>query len=86
MRYGADKNINGLPVSDFEAVTGKGVKGILEGKEVALGNEKLMKEINCSYQLRIEKSRLIQNKNLGKQFHICLKIIRQSVSSLSQIK
>ena len=30
MRYGADKNIEVLPVSDFEAVTGKGVTGTLE--------------------------------------------------------
>jgi Cu2+-exporting ATPase len=44
MRFGTNKNLEVLPVSDFEAVTGKGVTGILEGRKMALGNEKLMKE------------------------------------------
>jgi Cu2+-exporting ATPase len=65
MRYGADKNINGLPVSDFEAVTGKGVKGILEGKEVALGNEKLMKEINAVINSELKKQ-VDSEQKLGK--------------------
>ena len=31
--------------SDFEAITGKGVKGIVDGKSVALGNLKMMAEL-----------------------------------------
>ncbi len=30
---------------DFEAVTGKGVKGVVDGKSVALGNAKLLKDL-----------------------------------------
>jgi Cu2+-exporting ATPase len=44
LRFGTNKNIEVLPVSDFEAVTGKGVTGTLNGRKVALGNEKLMEE------------------------------------------
>src|SRR5674476_1246713 len=39
MRYGAGRNIEILPVISFEAVTGKGVTGILNGRKIALGNQ-----------------------------------------------
>jgi P-type Cu+ transporter len=48
IRYGKEKNIKILELSGFEALAGKGVTGILEGKRVALGNEKLMNEINAA--------------------------------------
>jgi P-type Cu+ transporter len=44
MRWGENKNIEILPVSAFEAVTGKGVTGMLGGEKLALGNEKLMED------------------------------------------
>ena len=47
MRYGEEKNIPVLPVSDFEAVTGKGVTGMMEGKKLALGNKKLMEQVRA---------------------------------------
>ena len=47
MRYGEEKKINVKPVSNFEAVTGKGVIGILEGASLALGNEKLMEQVKA---------------------------------------
>jgi Cu2+-exporting ATPase len=48
MRYGEEKKITAKPVSNFEAVTGKGVIGILEGASLALGNEKLMEQVKAS--------------------------------------
>ncbi len=45
MRFGEEKKIAIKPVSNFEAVTGKGVVGILEGVSLALGNEKLMEQV-----------------------------------------
>ena len=48
MRYGEEKKIKVKPVSNFEAVTGKGVIGILEGASLALGNEKLMEQVKAS--------------------------------------
>ncbi|MBU2995450.1 heavy metal translocating P-type ATPase [Cellulophaga baltica] len=40
--YGKSKNATFLKVSDFDAVTGKGVKGVIDGETIALGNEKMM--------------------------------------------
>lgn len=65
IRYGADKNIEILPVSDFEAVTGKGVKGKLAGKSVALGNEKLMEEIKAVIASELKKQ-VTSEQKLGK--------------------
>jgi P-type E1-E2 ATPase len=36
------------PVDQFESVTGKGVKGSIDGKQVALGNMKLMEALQVS--------------------------------------
>ena len=40
-----DRKITIGKATDFEAVTGMGVKGIISGKEVALGNAKMMRDI-----------------------------------------
>jgi Cu+-exporting ATPase len=65
MRYGANKNIEVLAVSDFESVTGKGVTGILEGRKVALGNEKLMEEIKAVISADLKKQ-VNSEQKLGK--------------------
>jgi len=43
-----EKKINFVDVSNFESVTGKGVKGLIDKKEVALGNKALMKDIGIN--------------------------------------
>lgn len=43
-----EKNLNLFQVNDFESITGKGVKGKIENKEVALGNEALMTDLGIS--------------------------------------
>jgi Cu+-exporting ATPase len=45
--YGNERNVNIKPLSDFEAIVGKGVIGVLEGVDLALGNEKLMEQVNA---------------------------------------
>jgi heavy metal translocating P-type ATPase len=65
MHYGANKNIDVLPVTDFEAVIGKGVTGILAGRKVALGNEKLMEEIKSSISTELKKQ-VTDDQRLGK--------------------
>jgi Cu2+-exporting ATPase len=47
VRYAKAKNLKYAEASDFDAVTGKGVTGISEGKNIAIGNEKLMQEIDA---------------------------------------
>jgi P-type Cu+ transporter len=48
VRHGKENNIHPLPVNEFEAVTGKGVTGIVEKKKLALGNEIMMEHIKAS--------------------------------------
>ena len=43
-----EKGITLLDVSEFESVTGKGVKGIIDNKMIALGNKALMSDLNIS--------------------------------------
>jgi Cu2+-exporting ATPase len=65
IRYGANKNIEILPLSDFEAITGKGVTGILEGRKMALGNEKLMEGIKAVISPELKKQ-VYSEQKLGK--------------------
>jgi Cu2+-exporting ATPase len=43
-----EKSIQLLKVEKFEAVTGKGVKGIIDGKKVGLGNNRLVEEFGTT--------------------------------------
>lgn len=47
LKYGKEQGVELLKVNNFNSVTGKGVVGTIEDKIVALGNEKLMQEINA---------------------------------------
>ncbi len=48
VRGGQEQKITASPVSDFHSVTGKGVMGNIEGKQVALGNLALLESLNIS--------------------------------------
>jgi len=58
----AGAELRGIAVGsaqDFEAVTGKGVQGSVEGRSVALGNRAMMEELGLSAQsLQVEADRL----------------------------
>lgn len=41
-----EKDLDFMPVEDFESITGKGVKGRVGGKVVAIGNRRLLKALN----------------------------------------
>jgi cation transport ATPase len=64
LRFGEEKQVEIKPVSEFEAITGKGVTGVLEGKIIALGNSKLMEQsqVNVSEEL---KQQVIAEQKLG---------------------
>ncbi|MFD2516921.1 heavy metal translocating P-type ATPase [Salinimicrobium flavum] len=47
VNYAKERNLEFSEAEDFDAVTGKGVRGISEGKKIAIGNDKLMQEINA---------------------------------------
>lgn len=40
-----DKNIKLVNVNDFKSITGMGVSGVVNGKKVALGNDKMLSEL-----------------------------------------
>ncbi len=54
LKYGKEKNIKVQPISNFEAITGKGVIGELNGKKLALGNDKLMADVKANISTEIE--------------------------------
>jgi Cu+-exporting ATPase len=45
---GKDKNLSLLKATEFSAIAGHGVEGVIEGKLVLLGNRKLMKDRNIA--------------------------------------
>jgi Cu+-exporting ATPase len=55
LKYGKEKNIKVQPISNFEAITGKGVIGELNGKKLALGNDKLMADVKANISTEISE-------------------------------
>ena len=52
-------------VKDFEAISGKGVIGTVANKKVALGNKKLMEQVNATVSDDLE-TKIIAEQKLGK--------------------
>jgi Cu2+-exporting ATPase len=65
MRYGEKKKLDVKTVSNFEAVTGKGVTGMLDGKKLALGNKKLMEQVQANISPELHEQ-VKAEQNLGK--------------------
>lgn len=47
VKYGREQKTEVLKATDFNSVTGKGVTGIVDGRNIALGNEKMMKAVKA---------------------------------------
>ncbi len=47
VNYAKSKDLKFSEADDFDAVTGKGVTGLSDGKKIAVGNDKLMQEIQA---------------------------------------
>lgn len=58
LRYAEEKNLTISKAEDFNAVTGKGVTGSVAGKQVALGNKKMMEEASAKLDEVLEKEAL----------------------------
>jgi Cu+-exporting ATPase len=56
----ASRSLQLVNPSEFEAIPGKGVKAIVQGKEVLLGNRKLMTEIGVSLSKIEEKAKELE--------------------------
>ena len=59
------KNTTLTEVNDFDSITGKGVLGTVAGKKVALGNKKLMDQVNAQIDAKLENE-IIAEQKLGK--------------------
>ncbi|CEG59132.1 copper-transporting P-type ATPase [Legionella fallonii] len=51
-----EKKLTLAPVSEFNAPTGKGVTGIIEGRSIGIGNAKLMQELGVHSNLLVAKA------------------------------
>ena len=51
-----DKNIDLVPVGEFNSITGKGVSGIVENRRVAIGNRKLLEDLNVDLKSLTDKA------------------------------
>lgn len=55
IRFGEERKVKILTVSLFESLTGKGVTGTMGNKMLALGNEKLMKQVSADISVEMQK-------------------------------
>ncbi|AWG20300.1 copper-translocating P-type ATPase [Flavobacterium faecale] len=65
VNFAKAKNIVLNEVNDFDSITGKGVVGTVAGKKVALGNKKLMDQVNAQVDVKLE-NQIIAEQKLGK--------------------
>lgn len=56
----SERNINIFPFSDFAAIPGKGIKGIVNGDEVLIGNKKFLDEYNIVINTRQKAEELAE--------------------------
>lgn len=65
VNFAKAKGVSLITVKDFEAISGKGVIGTVENKKVALGNKKLMEQVNVSVSEELE-TKIVTEQKLGK--------------------
>ncbi|MFV5688666.1 heavy metal translocating P-type ATPase [Flavobacterium sp. ZT3R25] len=65
VNFAKAKEVSLIEVKDFEAISGKGVIGTVTNKKVALGNKKLMEQVNVSVSEELE-NKITAEQKLGK--------------------
>ncbi len=65
VKYGKEKEIEIQDSSNFETIIGKGIIGIVNGKKIALGNKKLMEQVNAIISEKIN-TKVIEEQRKGK--------------------
>ncbi|QIH38565.1 copper-translocating P-type ATPase [Flavobacterium sp. Sr18] len=65
VNFAKAKNVSLIEVKDFEAISGKGVIGTVTNKKVALGNKKLMEQVQATVSEELE-NQIIAEQKLGK--------------------
>ena len=65
VNFAKAKDVTSIEVKDFEAISGKGVIGTVTNKKVALGNRKLMEQVNAMVSDELE-NQITAEQKLGK--------------------
>ena len=65
VNYAKSATVSLVEVNDFEAISGKGVIGTVANKKVALGNMKLMEQVNSTVSNDLE-NKIMTEQKLGK--------------------
>lgn len=65
VKFAGEKGLEISEASEFRSVTGKGVTGISDGKKIAIGNEKLMEQVNASIPVDLLE-KVEKEQHLGK--------------------
>ncbi|CDF78619.1 lead, cadmium, zinc and mercury transporting ATP ase; Copper-translocating P-type ATPase [Formosa agariphila KMM 3901] len=65
VKYAKSKSVELLKVTDFNAISGQGVTGIIDGKSIALGNAKLM-QTNKSSVSEVLEDEVVKAQKQGK--------------------
>ena len=65
VNYAKSATVSLVEVKDFEAISGKGVIGTVANKKVALGNMKLMEQVNSTVSNDLE-NKIMTEQKLGK--------------------
>ena len=86
VRGAEDRGISIAKADDFEAITGKGVKGVVEGREVALGNASLMAVMGLESQRLAETANARRDEGETVMFVVLDGLIAGLVSVADPIK
>ena len=54
VKYGKEHEVSPKAIDDFEAVSGKGVTGTVDGKKIAIGNIQLMEQVSAQISIESE--------------------------------
>jgi P-type Cu+ transporter len=86
VRGAEERGVEIAKAEDFEAVTGKGVKGVVDGKAVALGNLKLITDMGLKVDDLIEKANARRDEGETVMFVVLDDAIAGLVSVADPIK
>jgi len=61
VRYAQSQEVNLTEVKEFEAIAGSGVRGVVEGKSIALGTLRWMQELGCDTEYLELRARALES-------------------------
>ena len=65
VRGAQERNLKLQTVQDFESLTGRGVRGVVAGKQIVAGNERLLREIGADTAELSSRARAMQESGSG---------------------